>query len=50
MYIVLDTNIYLHYLPFEEIPWSDLLGTKDVVVVITATILEEIDNKKDEEK
>lgn len=50
MHIVLDSNIYLHYQLFEEIPWSIELGCDDITIVMPAIVLEEIDKKKDEEK
>lgn len=50
MNIVLDSNIYLHYRSFEDIPWQEELGCDEVVIVLSATVLEEIDLKKDGEK
>ena len=50
MNIVLDTNILLHYRNFEEIPWQEELGCKDVTIVFSAVVVEEIDRKKDDER
>lgn len=50
MNIVLDTNILLHYKSFEEIPWQEELGCKDVTIVLSAVVIEEIDRKKDDER
>lgn len=50
MNIVLDSNIFLHYKSFEDIPWHEELGCDEVVIVLSATVLEEIDQKKDGEK
>lgn len=50
MYIVLDSNILLHYISFEEIPWQEELGCGEVTIVLTGMVLEEIDKKKDDEK
>lgn len=50
MYIVLDSNILLHYISFEEIPWQDELSCDEVTIVLTGMVLEEIDKKKDDEK
>jgi len=50
MHIVLDSNIFLHYKSFEEIPWQEELGCEDITIILTAIVLEEIDKKKDEEK
>ena len=50
MNVVLDTNILLHYISFEDIPWQEELGCGDVTIVLTAMVIEEIDLKKDDEK
>lgn len=50
MNIVLDSNIFLHYQWYEEIPWKDELGCDDVAIVITSVVLDEIDKVKDEDK
>ena len=49
MYIVLDSNILLHYISFEEIPWQEEFGCGEVTIVLTGMVLEEIDKKKDDE-
>jgi len=49
-YLVLDSNILLHYRSFEDIPWPEELGCGEVTIVLTAMVLEEIDKKKDQEK
>ena len=50
MHLILDSNILLHYISFEEIPWKDELHCEDVTIVLDAVVLEEIDKKKDFEK
>lgn len=50
MNIVLDSNILLHYRNFEDIPWQEELGCGDITIVLTAMVIEEIDEKKDNEK
>jgi len=50
MYVVLDSNILLHYKSFEDIPWLEELGCEEVTIVLTAMVIEEIDHKKDDEK
>lgn len=50
MNIVLDSNILLHYRNFEDIPWSEEIGCDDITFVLTAMVIEEIDEKKDNEK
>lgn len=50
MYIVLDTNILLHFKSFEEIPWSEELGSDKVNIILTSLVVEEVDRKKDNER
>lgn len=50
MNIVLDSNILLHYKNFEDIPWSEEIGYDDITIVLTAMEIEEIDEKKDNDK
>jgi len=45
-YLVLDTNIYLHFKNFEQIDWKSLMND-DVTVCVPVRILEEIDKHKD---
>ncbi len=49
-YLVVDSNILLHYRSFEDIPWPEELGCGEVTIVLAAMVLEEIDKKKDQEK
>lgn len=50
MNIVLDSNVFLHYKWFEEIPWKEELGCNDVTILVSSVVLEEIDKVKDEDK
>lgn len=45
-YLVLDTNVYLHYVDFEQIDWKSLLND-DVTVCVPQRVFEEIDKHKD---
>lgn len=45
-YVVLDTNVYLHYKDFEQIDWKSLLND-DVTVCVPQRVFEEIDKHKD---
>lgn len=45
-YLVLDTNVYLHYKDFEQIDWKSLLKD-DVTICVPQRIFEEIDKHKD---
>ncbi len=50
-YLFLDTNIFIHYKGYEDIPWKSLLNTEDdISVVLTSIVLREIDGHKDNSK
>lgn len=50
-YLFLDTNIFIHYKGYEDIPWKTLLGTSDEVsVVLASIIIREINGHKDSSK
>lgn len=50
-YLFLDTNIFIHYKGYEDIPWQSLLNTSDSVnVVLASIILREINGHKDNSK
>jgi hypothetical protein len=47
MYIFLDTNIFLHFVDFDQIDWKKVASsTDDVVLVIAPVVLEEVDSHK----
>lgn len=46
-YIFLDTNVFLHYKDFEQIPWNEIVGDDDFSIVIPDKIVFEIDKVKD---
>ncbi len=48
-YLVLDTNVYLHYKDFEQIDWKSLLGD-DVTICVPQVVLREIDKHKDQSR
>lgn len=48
-YLVLDTNVYLHYKDFEEIPWKSYFND-DVVICVPMKVLNEIDKHKDQDR
>jgi rRNA-processing protein FCF1 len=43
---VVDTNVLLHYLPVDQIPWPGIVGSQDVRLVIPLRVIEELDAKK----
>lgn len=42
-----DANVALHYRPFDEIDWCSLLDATEVVLVLTAVFLREVEQQKD---
>jgi hypothetical protein len=42
-----DTNIFLHYPSLEDLFWPDLLGVGQVIIVVTATVIRELNRHKD---
>lgn len=48
-FLVLDTNVFLHYKDFEQIDWQSLLKD-DVTVCVPQRVLEEIDKHKDQSR
>ena len=48
-YLVLDTNVYLHYKDFEQIDWRTLFKD-EVTICVPQRVFEEIDKHKDQNK
>ncbi len=48
-YLVLDTNVYLHYKDFEQVEWKTLVGD-DVTICVPMVVLSEIDKHKDQSR
>ena len=46
-YLFLDTNIFLHFQNFEQIPWQKLIGGDDFKIIVSDIVAEEIDKHKD---
>lgn len=46
-YLFLDTNIFLHFVDFEQIPWADLIGDSEITIVVSDIVAQEIDKHKD---
>ena len=46
-YLLLDTNIYMHYIDFEQIDWGTIIGDKEYEIVVPYTVIKEIDKYKD---
>jgi hypothetical protein len=45
--IYLDTNIFLHYQPFTQINWLELVKAESVTIVIPPVIIRELNKQKD---
>jgi hypothetical protein len=43
---VLDTHVLLHFLPPDQIPWPEIVGSPLVRLVLPLRVVEEIDEKK----
>lgn len=51
IYIFLDTNIYLHYKDYEQLPWSEIVpNLNDFTIVVPPITRREIDKIKDQGK
>ena len=48
-YLFLDTNVFLHYNSFEDIPWQEMVSD-DVTIVITPVVQQELDKHKDQSR
>ena len=46
MRMVVDTNVFLHYLSFAEANWITLAGETDITITIPETVIKELDQKK----
>ncbi len=49
-YLLLDTNIYLHYKDFEQIDWATIVNDNDFAIVVPYIVIREIDKHKDGKK
>ncbi len=48
LYVFLDTNIFLHFRPFDEVKWIDIFGAPYVVLVTAPVVVRELDQHKDQ--
>lgn len=46
-YLFLDTNIFLHFQNFEQIPRGNLVGDVDFKIIVSDIVAGEIDKHKD---
>ena len=45
-YAILDTNTFLHFQLFIEIDWQSFLSADEVTLIVSSTVLQELDKKK----
>lgn len=45
--VFLDTNVYLHYQPFDQIDWLELLKTDALTIVVPPVTIRELNKRKD---
>lgn len=46
----LDTNVFLHFQSFDTVDWPNVLGAQHVCLVLTTTVMEELNRHKDDAK
>ena len=46
-YVFLDTNVFLQFKDFEQIPWGELIGDNDFAIVVSDVVSREIDKHED---
>lgn len=50
-YLIIDTNVCLHFTPIDQYPWFDQLrGAENITIVITHPLIEELDKMKYRDK
>lgn len=45
--LFLDTMIFLHFQPLEQIPWCEIFGAERITLAIARSVVTELDEKKD---
>lgn len=49
-YLIVDTNVLLHYQPIDQIDWSNISGCKNPIVYVPLVVIEELDKHKDQHR
>jgi len=44
--VFIDSNVILECVPLEQLPWGDIDPTGPIIILITPTVLKEVDSKK----
>lgn len=45
-YVFLDTNVFLQFEDFEQIPWREFIGDNDFMIVVSDVVSRELDKHK----
>lgn len=45
--IFLDSNVILECLPLKNLPWSEIDPIGPILILVTPTVLREVDSKKE---
>ena len=49
-YLIVDTNVLLHYQPINQIDWSNISGCKNPIIYVPFVVIEELDKHKDQHR
>jgi rRNA-processing protein FCF1 len=47
VFVVVDTNTFLHYVSLDQVDWNELFPAQNVVLVISSPVIRELNNHKD---
>lgn len=45
-YLFIDTNIFLHFQYFDELPWNEIIDTNEFQLLIAPVVIDELDKHK----
>jgi hypothetical protein len=45
--VFLDTNVFLHYQPYDQISWPEILNASNIIIVVPPVIFRELNKHKD---
>ncbi|MCY3680633.1 MAG: PIN domain-containing protein [Gemmatimonadetes bacterium] len=49
-YLIVDTNVLLHYQPINQINWSKISGCENPIIYVPLIVIEELDKHKDQHR
>jgi hypothetical protein len=47
LFVVLDTNTFLHYISLDQVGWNEVFPDQDVVLFICPPVIRELNKQKD---